>query len=134
MNQATDPTVEDERAGVFVGRSHLVVLGTGASRAAFPAGDRNGKTLPLMADFVDTLQLRELLNDWSVNPDRNFEEIFSGIYESGNTDRIKILQTCVEDYFGGLQIGDKPTIYDHLVLSLRKKDYIATFNWDPLLL
>ena len=29
---------------------------------------------------------------------------------------------------------DKPTIYDHLVLSLRDKDFIASFNWDPLLL
>ena len=28
---------------------------------------------------------------------------------------------------------DKPTLYDHLVLSLREKDLIATFNWDPFL-
>lgn len=33
-----------------------------------------------------------------------------------------------------MAIPDKPTIYDYLVLSLRKKDLIATFNWDPLLL
>src|SRR5690606_3970494 len=26
-----------------------------------------------------------------------------------------------------------PTIYDYLVLSLRDKDLIATFNWDPFL-
>ncbi|MHA1748548.1 MAG: hypothetical protein ACTSXN_02865 [Promethearchaeota archaeon] len=28
---------------------------------------------------------------------------------------------------------ESPTIYDYLILSLRKKDVIATFNWDPLL-
>jgi hypothetical protein len=32
------------------------------------------------------------------------------------------------------EIGPQSTLYDHLVLSLRKKNYIATFNWDPLLL
>ncbi len=134
MSEAKEPTVENERDCVFMGRSHLVVLGAGASRAAFPNGDRHGKKLPLMADFVDTLELRPLLAQWGIDPDRNFEDVFSGIYEAGETDRIGILQSRVENYFGSLQIGDNPTIYDHLVLSLRKKDYIATFNWDPLLL
>ena len=27
----------------------------------------------------------------------------------------------------------KPTIYDYLIMSLRDKDVIATFNWDPFL-
>lgn len=32
-----------------------------------------------------------------------------------------------------MQLPDEPTIYDHLILSLRPKDLIATFNWDPFL-
>lgn len=28
---------------------------------------------------------------------------------------------------------DTPTLCDYLLLSLRNKDYIATFNWDPFL-
>lgn len=28
---------------------------------------------------------------------------------------------------------ESPTIYDYLLLSLRKKDVVATINWDPLL-
>jgi hypothetical protein len=31
------------------------------------------------------------------------------------------------------KLPNEPTIYDHLVLSLRPKDLIATFNWDPFL-
>lgn len=38
------------------------------------------------------------------------------------------------DYFSEFEIPDEPTIYDVLLLSLRKKDCVATFNWDPLLL
>ena len=92
------------------------------------------KKLPLMVDFVETLGLRALLTDWHVNADANFEDIFSEIYATGRLDRIEALQAHVEEYFGALEIGDDPTIYDHLLLSLRKKDVIATFNWDPLLL
>jgi hypothetical protein len=134
MTDDNSPTVENERNDVSVGRAHLVVLGAGASRAAFPDGDRNGRVLPLMADFVDVLGLRSLLESWGVNPDRNFEEIFSEIFDSGDTARIETLQGRVAEYFGSLEIGDEPTLYDHLLLSLRKKDVIATFNWDPLLL
>lgn len=32
-----------------------------------------------------------------------------------------------------MELPDEPTIYDYLVLSLRDKDFIATFNWDPFL-
>lgn len=87
-----------------------------------------------MADFVDTLGLRQLLTGWGIDPDKNFEDIFSEIYDVGDRDRIDVLQSHVEEYFSGLEIGDEPTIYDHLLLSLRQKDFIATFNWDPLLL
>jgi len=134
MKDDKSPTIEDERNEVSIGREHLVVLGAGASRAAFPNGDRNGRVLPLMVDFVDVLGLRSLLKSWGVDPDRNFEEIFTDIFESADTARIETLQGRVEEYFGSLEIGDEPTLYYHLLLSLRKKDVIATFNWDPLLL
>jgi hypothetical protein len=134
MPDNLSPTVEQEQNEVSVGRSHLVILGAGASRAAFPNGDKNGKKLPLMADFAEILQLHPLLTKWGVDPNRNFEDVFSELYAVGEHDKINILQQHVEDYFGALQIGDQPTIYDHLLLSLRKKDFVATFNWDPLLL
>lgn len=40
---------------------HVVLLGAGASRAAFPNGDRSGKSIPLMNDLVDVLGLRTLV-------------------------------------------------------------------------
>jgi hypothetical protein len=33
-----------------------------------------------------------------------------------------------------MEIPDHVTLYDELLLTLRSKDLIATFNWDPLLL
>lgn len=43
------------------------------------------------------------------------------------------MEKRVHNYFSSLELPDNPTIYDYLVLSLRRKDVIATFNWDPLL-
>ncbi|MFW6223076.1 MAG: hypothetical protein ACOC3T_05645 [Bacteroidota bacterium] len=34
-------------------RPHVVILGAGASAAAFPQGDANGKKLPVMNDLAD---------------------------------------------------------------------------------
>jgi len=39
----------------------------------------------------------------------------------------------VESYFSGMDLPEEATLYDYLVLSLRNKDIIATFNWDPFL-
>ena len=40
----------------------------------------------------------------------------------------------VRSYFEGMQLPSRPCLYDHLLLTLRSKDVIATFNWDPFLL
>jgi len=79
------------------------------------------------------LNLESLFRSWSINPNQNFETIFSDLFERGETTKIDQIQEIVEEYFGTLELPDTPTIYDHLVLSLREHDLIATFNWDPLL-
>ena len=39
----------------------------------------------------------------------------------------------IYNYFSSLKIPNELTLYDFLILFLREKDCIATFNWDPLL-
>lgn len=128
-----DVSIEKEIADTSFCKPHVVILGAGASRAAFPAGDKNGKRLPLMADYSDIVGISKLLDSWGIDSKKNFEDIFSSLFASSDIERIKQLQTATEKYFSALEIPDKPTIYDYLVLSLREKDVIATFNWDPLL-
>lgn len=117
-------------------KSHVVILGAGCSKAALPQGDANGKCLPLMEDFLDIVDsVKKVLESAGVSTHgKNFEEIYSRLVATGNSD----LQECVEklifQYFEALSLPFQPTLYDHLLLSLREKDDIATFNWDPLLL
>lgn len=126
-------TVEQEIAEVTMGHPHVVVLGAGASRAALPHGDKNGKILPLMNDFSKVVGLETLLRDWGIDPLQNFEDTFSSLWDTKQVDKITFLRTRIEEYFESLVLPDRPTLYDHLVLSLRSTDLIATFNWDPLL-
>jgi hypothetical protein len=44
-----------------VQRPHVVILGAGASVASCLDGDKNGRRLPTMNNFVDILGLRDLL-------------------------------------------------------------------------
>lgn len=127
-------SVENEISQADWKTPHVVLLGAGASRATCASGDKNGKALPLMADFATTTGLRPLLERFGLNPDGNFEDAFSELWARKQTDAVKEIETAIEGYFGALELPDSPTIYDHLVLSLRGSDLIATFNWDPLLM
>lgn len=115
---------------------HVVILGAGASKAAMPDGDKSGKMIPLMDNLPDILG-----NDWKVlvekakPPKGNFEATFSWIRKTGCfPSQLSNIETLIKNYFWDLELPDNPTIYDYLVLGLREKDVIATFNWDPFLM
>lgn len=117
------------------GRPHCFLLGAGASLAAFPNGDKNGRQLPLMCNFVEILQLESLLKESGLEPPYDdFEAIYAKIVsKEENSDTANKIDAVIYDYFKGMELPDEPTLYDHLILSLREKDVIATFNWDPFL-
>jgi hypothetical protein len=134
MSSIHERTVADEVADARMDKPHVVVLGAGASRATCPTGDKKGRALPLMADFSECLGIGNLLREWGLDPSENFEEVYSNLAESGEHAKLESLESLVEQYFEALELPDHPTVYDHLILSLRSQDLIATFNWDPLLL
>jgi hypothetical protein len=113
---------------------HVVILGAGASRAAFPDGDANKRRLPLMADLIDCLGLGDAIRAAGFAGETDFEAIYD---EVATTERCPSLRDEIEsrvrDYFELMELSEAPTLYDYLLLSLREKDYIASFNWDPLL-
>jgi hypothetical protein len=130
-----DVTVEEEVARPFAKRPHVVLLGAGASRAAFPEGERAGRFLPVMADLIDTVGLASELDaariDWQ---GRDFEVLYGELRsDPARATLCEAIEQRIEAYFGDLQLPAKSTLYDRLVLSLRPKDLIATFNWDPFL-
>lgn len=115
---------------------HVVILGAGASKAAFPNGDANGKTLPLMNELVEILDLKDTIAKHGyIGNTADFESFYSEIFkEDRYKDLVHIIQERARSYFEELELPKKVTIYDYLILSLREKDIIASFNWDPLLL
>jgi len=117
-------------------RPHIVLLGAGASRAAFPAGDAAGRQLPVMDDLVDIVGLRSLIEQAELEgtPEGDFEIIYSRLAsESRYAHTVREIERRIDNYFASLTLPNHATIYDRLLVSLRPKDAIFTFNWDPFL-
>jgi hypothetical protein len=132
MNQSFDEMTKEEGIKtVYGGYSHVVILGAGASIAATRHNpERSGKKLPSMDDFIEVVGLKDVLGSAT----GNFEAIYSHLYdEDPESAKVKEVESRVWDYFADLRLPVTPTIYDYLILSLRSKDLIATFNWDPFL-
>lgn len=115
---------------------HVVLLGAGASSASFEKGDINGKILPLMNTLIQVVGLDKFLEGYGIkNTQKNFEVLYNDLLEKEEyKEVIEKIDKEIFKYFSSLKIQEEPTIYDYLILSLREKDLIATFNWDPLLL
>jgi len=56
------------------------------------------------------------------------------VLDPNKTSIRKSLEQAIFKYFSSLELPETPTLYDHLLLCLRPKDVIATFNWDPFLI
>ena len=115
-------------------RPHVVILGAGASRAATPEGEKHGLTLPLMSELPEAIELNSILDKKDYLASKNdFEAYFNKLVREGNSELQKEIEGRLYSFFDAIKIVDQVTLYDRLVLSLRRKDVIATFNWDPLL-
>ena len=118
------------------GGCHVVILGAGASIASnLHAPEKHGLKLPSMNDLPDIVGLHGVLSYFPKEcVTSNFEETYSNIIERvPDHCCIKVMNEMIYSYFSTLELPDKPTIYDYLVMSLRDKDVIATFNWNPFL-
>ena len=121
-------------------RPHVVILGAGASMAALPFGDKDHKPISCMDNFFKNLGMTDLIANLPLKTQsKNLEDIYSEIEERSKSDSLffkakEEIENLIFDYFNSFSIPDEPTIYDFLLLSLREKDLIASFNWDPLLI
>ena len=127
--------IENNIRSFIKSRPHVFILGAGASKAALPDGDRDGISCPIMTGFLEETGLSHILSDIPDLPTNdNLEDIYSYLYDSRKGNKRKELEIGIRNYFRKLVIPFTPTIYDYLLLSLRRKDYIFSFNWDNLLI
>lgn len=114
-------------------RPHVVILGAGASCAAIPNGDKNGKWISAMSGFINKLGLSDIIEKVSIHTKSdNLEDIYMELDERSNNEpecyEVKNeLETVIREYMSSFVLPDKPTVYDFLVMSLTSKDLIATF-------
>jgi hypothetical protein len=129
-------TKEDRIKTVYGGGGHVVILGAGASIAsALRNPEPGGKKLPSMNNFIEVVGLQDIVEILSEKLQaKNFEELYSRMYDDNpESDEVREIEKRVQAYFSEMKLPPEATIYDHLVLALRPRDLIATFNWDPFL-
>lgn len=120
-------------------KPHVVILGAGASCATIPNGDKYGKSIYAMDGFLIKTGLIKIIEHLKLETKAdNLEDIFSEIEQKSYHNNLfkkakQELEEGIRQFFTLFQLPDHATIYDYLILSLSKKDLIATFNWDPLL-
>lgn len=117
-------------------KRHTVLLGAGATMAAIPDGDKNGKKSSVMNNLFSELGMDYILKNVDLHTSsKNLEDIYSELASRPECkDVVQVIEKSLYDYFASLELPDSPTVYDYLILSLTGKDVIATFNWDPLLI
>jgi hypothetical protein len=129
-------TKQDRVETVMNGGGHVVILGAGASIAStFRNPEVNGKKLPSMDNFIELVGLEDIIDKIDDNlRASNFETLYTNLHKANpNSSEIKEIERRVSEYFSDMALPNEPTIYDYLILALRPKDIIATFNWDPFL-
>jgi len=131
-------TKEDEIDRVHGNGGHVVILGAGASIAStIKNPEKNGRALPAMNNIIQILGLENIvanLPEGLQDLSADFEKFYSRlVLQKEYNKEQESIEKAIYKYFSELELPDQPTIYDYLMLSLRPKDVIATFNWDPFL-
>src|SRR5207245_2364364 len=85
-------------------RSHVVILGAGASCAAFSNGERHGRKMPLLRDLIDVVGLAPILRNAGFTGNcENFEELYSNLVAGGShPELVAKIQRQVFDYFAAM--------------------------------
>ena len=88
-----------------------------------------------MNNLVETVGFSEELEAAGIGwKGRNFEELYQMIVaDDSKAEVARLVDDRIRRYFAALELPERSNIYDYLLLSLREKDVIATFNWDPFL-
>ena len=88
-----------------------------------------------MNNLVEVIGLESLFEEYGLKYEgENFEATYDALVFSGEyPDLVNEIELAVENYFSEMELPDEATLYDYLILGLRGKDIIATFNWDPFL-
>ena len=108
----TLPCIDKEKKTIE--SPHVVLVGAGASKAAFPNGDALEKKLPLMNELVDVLDLKNTIEKYGyLGNTANFEAFYSEIFNKPQyEDLVNEIQKRVREYFVTLEIPNTVTIYD----------------------
>ena len=113
---------------------HVVILGAGASCASTPEDEKFHRKLPMMNQLPEILDLNDLLSDKEMKSAvEDFENFYSELVNKQIFQISNEIEHRLYDFFSTIDLSEDLSLYEKIIFSLRRKDVISTFNWDPLL-
>lgn len=96
----------------ILNRPHVFILGAGATIAAIPNGDKNGLRCSVMNNFLEELDLLDILSGVKLNTkSRNLEDIYSELDTIPEYTSIKYeLENRIIQKFSQYVLPEQPTI------------------------
>jgi len=91
-------------------RPHVVLLGAGASHAAFSDGDADGRSGPVMNELVSFNGVGELLRQAGLEGiDRNFEELYAELRQAAQYQKTAdLVENEVRRFFVEMRLPNWP--------------------------
>jgi hypothetical protein len=89
-----------------------------------------------MNSLVDVAGLGPLLDAAEIPLEQrsNLEELYGAmLLDPIRLELRQAIEIKIKEYFDDIELPRPVTLYDELLLTLRRKDLVASFNWDPLL-
>jgi len=84
------PEKANEYERLMKNRPHVVILGAGATMAAIPNGDKNGRKSSVMNGFIESLGMTETLKEVRLQTSsNNLEDIYSELHSRPECDAIR---------------------------------------------
>src|SRR5712692_165258 len=101
-------SVQQEIEEVSVDKPHVLLLGAGASKAALPNGDKNGKPVPILRDIARDLHLhRDFSQDLVKLSQTDFEAAYSKLFSRGDSQELEQINQKIAGYFSSLELPDE---------------------------
>ncbi len=102
MNTSNDHevSVKEEIDSIFMEKPHVLLFGAGASKAALPSGDKNGKSVPILRELTTELNIFKYFPDDLVELSKtDFESAYSQLFNRGKSKSLDEVDNIVSNYF-----------------------------------
>lgn len=117
-----------------MGFKHLVILGAGSTIATIPNGDKNGMFAYTLNNFLSDPYFKDFLSTLDSKYNGLEVETLCNKMYTEDKELYNKFEALIRQKYALLELPDKFTLLERLIMSLNSDDAILSFNWDDLII